>query len=359
MKKKDIKDLNYYERRLLQKTLTMFKWKNVPDEIPLYFLNLVTFTQGQVGLVRKDDRYYACTGGDGGTKIDAYNRSDKFIGANPEFSINCPIIWNTVDEVPEGDCAVVLWNDSFRWGILDLVEKYACQLMECDKSIRIALRNTRDTKMIKASTDTARAQAQVALDKMYEGEPYAFYDDGTAIGFGESKSLFDNSSKNNHLQDLIETRADILSRYCIEIGIPLVNNTKRSQLISGELGGIKTLGLINVDDMLDMRIHFCKVVNYAFGLDIDVELNDNWKIEVDYMDDHITDTLVMGEDMQDETTETLADAPEQSEEQSDEQSEEQNEEQNETIIIEETASQIIEEVEKQLEDDEEDDDDEN
>jgi len=321
-RKVDLKNLQYYERRLLQKCLTMFKWDGLPESIPDWYLNLVLFTEGSIGFVTHNNKYYVLSGNDGGTNIDAYGRANAFIGANPEFSINCPLIWDKTQEVPDGDRAVVCWNDTMRYGLLDLIRNYANQLTECDKSLKIALKNCRDTKMIRTSTDNARVQAQVALEKMYEGQPYAFYDEGSCVGFGDSTSLFDNSSKNNHLQDLVNTRADIISRFCIEIGIPLVNNTKRSQLISGEVGGVKTLGLINVDDMLQRRLEFCEMLNYVFGLNVTVSLNDNWKIEVEDVEQDDASSLI-----KETPSDNPAHASEQDEEQSDEQSDEQDDEQ--------------------------------
>lgn len=272
---------NQYKRRLLMKILSCFVWEGA--EIDSRSLNLQLFIQGGAGII-KDGKlgYITMVARDGGNPT-ALGFGDKIIGMSLDgkTKVNGLAYWN--DKISDKDnCAgVICFNDSMGNGVLDIIERYATALEIADTSINIAMKNTRVSPLISASTQTARDQIQLALDQIYDGKPHVFYDGFIANGMSENplNELLTAIRTTTNIADLIEMRADLYSRFCIEIGIPVVNNTKRSQLISGEIGGISTLSLVNLKDMLERRKEFCNRFNELFGENLTVRIADEYLIE--------------------------------------------------------------------------------
>lgn len=275
------KDLSYYERRLFCKILKAFTWSGeITKKMDIRNIDIYTMWFGCTGIVEKDGRYIVMQARDGGNPT-FYGYGDKIIGVS--LNGKEKVIGNAYyDSNTKNAKGVLLFNDSFGIGIIDIVKKYAKQLSIADKSIEIAMMNTRLTPFFSASTENAKNQINICLQNMYEGKTQAFYDKDSLGDFTENplnEIMSDIRKSNNNLSDLIETRADIYSRFLIEIGVPMVNNTKRSQLISGEIGGINTLSLVNLKDMLDSRQIFCERFNALYNADLTVRIADEFLIE--------------------------------------------------------------------------------
>lgn len=280
---KKIEELNDYHRRLLLKCMNMFEWKNLPEEIPVWYLNFWLFTYGRVAMIKKDGKYHICCGNYSGN-LNEYGLGNRFVGANVGVQYDVPLYWeyDKMENVNNDEFAIMCFNDDTRCGLLDLVDRYSNLLQTADITLERLLVLSRVMPIINCFDENGKNQIKSIVNDIY---------DGKIVSIADLSSVFMDDTKNNviditkdlkySLSETVETRADIYSRFCVEIGIPLVNNTKREQIISGEIGGVKTLSLVNIKNMLENRKRFCKLLNKIDNLNVDVKISDEFKIEIE------------------------------------------------------------------------------
>lgn len=273
---------NRYKLRLLQKILSCFVWEGeASKKFDSRMINLNTFIMGASGVIKNGNQYISIIGRDGGKPLPN-GFGDKLIGTDYSGNISVKGLCyypNYTDK--EKAVGVLLQNDTLSIGVMDIVERYAALLEIADKSIEIAMLNTRVSPVVPVSNKIAKEQLEIVFSQIYDGKPHAYYDPSvnTDLMNNGLMELLNQVRNASNINDLIEARADIYSRFCIEIGIPVVNNTKRSQLISGEIGGISTLSLVNLKDMLERRKEFCDRFNDLYNEDLSVRIADEFLIE--------------------------------------------------------------------------------
>ena len=80
------KSAKYYFRYLLDRTLMMFEYKNLPDPIDSYTLERYLQVNGVACVTKAPDGKIYCFNGSWGGPQDVYYRPTKFIISNPHLS---------------------------------------------------------------------------------------------------------------------------------------------------------------------------------------------------------------------------------------------------------------------------------
>ena len=250
---------------MLNKSIRIFKYKNLPETIPQKDLETILQVSGCVTIGKANDgKLYAFSAGLGG-EPNPYYLPTLAIVTNPALRLSKT--W-TVDK----DCVVML-NDTYYQGLMPLYSKYARLLAEAEISLKYAIINARVPALVQADNDSTYNSAVEFFNKIVEGKDY---------GVIASKEFFDGIKtqeyyKQPYIKDLIEAIQYIKGSWYNEIGLQATFNMKREAINETEATLNEDTLYPTVDTMLECRKIGVDKINAMFGTDIEVELDSVWK----------------------------------------------------------------------------------
>lgn len=312
-----------YVLMFLRITNRIFKYTGLPDTIPARTLEKLLQMKGVIFFYKTNpafsaaspeklgDGLYVFTGGYGGEENVYYEPTIANISnpCCPDIPLNLEI----------GKDCCVMWNDSFRQGLLPIIQKYAFLMVESDISILDAEYNLRIQSLIQASDDRTRASAELWLQQVIAGKPGIIagksLDPETAL----ATKPFATGGQTNAMSQLIEMHQYLKASFLNEIGLNANYNMKRERINSAE-SELNNDGLLPlVDDMLREREDALVKINEMFGMDIKVEKASAWEFrqlaaEVDAMN---PEGIVPSEEQNKEAPEKAPEEEEEKEEKDD------------------------------------------
>lgn len=308
-------NVNNYVKYMLNRSLAMFKYHNLPDTIPQEELEkMLQCAGGCVWYKHENDLYVfnATLGGEG----DVYNRPTKAVISNPALKLTTECI---IDE----DC-VFMKNDSMCMGLVPMYQKYCTILNETDITMILATINKRIQMLLSANDDNTVASAKKFIENIENGK----------LGVIAESKLFDSlktntvaTSNTNSLQDIYQLQQYVKASMYNEIGLGASWNSKKERLAVAEVETNSDNLYPLVDDMLNNRRKALETINEMFGTDIQVEFNSSWDYRL-YNGENI-DTLEE-DNIHDEEVETTGEDVAGNEEPSVEPTDEPTETDNET-----------------------------
>lgn len=257
-------NVNNYVKYMLNRSLAMFKYHNLPDTIPQEELEkMLQCAGGCVWYKHENDLYVfnATLGGEG----DVYNRPTKAVISNPALKLTTECIINE-------DC-VFMQNDSMCMGLVPMYQKYCTILNETDITMILATINKRMQMLLSANDDNTVASAKKFIENIENGK----------LGVIAESKLFDSlktntvaTSNTNSLQDIYQLQQYVKASMYNEIGLGANWNSKKERLAVAEVETNSDNLYPLVDDMLNNRRKALEKVNEMFGTDIQVEFNSSW-----------------------------------------------------------------------------------
>lgn len=257
-------NVNNYVKYMLNRSLAMFKYHNLPDTIPQEELEkMLQCAGGCVWYKHENDLYVfnATLGGEG----DVYNRPTKAVISNPALKLTTECI---IDE----DC-VFMKNDSMCMGLVPMYQKYCTILNETDITMILATINKRIQMLLSANDDNTVASAKKFIENIENGK----------LGVIAESKLFDSlktntvaTSNTNSLQDIYQLQQYVKASMYNEIGLGASWNSKKERLAVAEVETNSDNLYPLVDDMLNNRRKALETINEMFGTDIQVEFNSSW-----------------------------------------------------------------------------------
>lgn len=264
-------NLSTHTRLMLNKSLNMFEYHNLPDTVPERELERILQTSGYVGWTEVEGKVYALWGGLGGVQ-DEYYRPTQMTVANPGLKLKNGNSFSKTLTI--GEDVVLMRNDDNMVGLIPIFGKYGTLMNETDLTIYITLINKRADNIISASDDNTAESARQYLKKLEEGE----------IGYIQETKLYDSLKTNptksgvsgSSFTELIELQQYLKGSMYNEIGLNANFNMKRERLNTSEVEMNSETLYPLVDNMLYNRREALKEVNEKFGLNIEVEFNSSW-----------------------------------------------------------------------------------
>lgn len=213
--------------KLLNILMELFEYKGLPDSIPYYELEKLLLLKGSASIIQVDGVWYANQSGLG-AELDAYYHPTKDILVNPWIKTKDGKGFSDIRDVDSDKC-ILMFNNRLRTSVYDIILKYAVLLTECEITMRNSSKLARISNLIVASDDRMKANAQLVLQQIDEGDQV---------------SIVGGSPLLSSIQSLpFETRYDIevLTRvrqyaeksFLKEFGIS-TNNESKSQYVSDE-----------------------------------------------------------------------------------------------------------------------------
>ena len=148
---------------VLQKTLSMFHYENLPPSMPQNELENILQRFGFAIIAEVNGNLYALRGGLGGEQ-NAYYKPTLATVANPYLNL-------TKDFVIENNKDAVLFkNDYLCSGLIPIIGKFAVPLVDANISLNTAAVLSRLQLVISASDDQTRKSAEMYIEKLLNGD---------------------------------------------------------------------------------------------------------------------------------------------------------------------------------------------
>ena len=267
--------LKQFKSNQLNKSLTMFEWKNLPDTIPQVELEKMLQINGYAVIAEYQGKLYAFQAGFSGQ--DPYNQPTKAIVNNPALKNNTTY---TIGE----DC-IVIKNDDMKQGLNGIYEYYGQRLIENQITMLMTDYNLRMPFTISSSDDQTTQSAKMYLKKIIDG----------SLGVIGEQKLFKalsvtptNSKQTATFADLYGYQQFIIAQLNNTIGLATNNNMKRERLTTNEIEVNKNASYPLVDNMLKNRQQAVDAINKMFDVDISVEYSSIWRGINDNSDNSIS-----------------------------------------------------------------------
>ena len=251
-----------YYNRLMELSISMFEWKNLPATIDSRFLELTLFSDGMSVFFKDDILGFLALKTTIGGHLNVYQiPTDRMAYAS-----------NGYQKHLNGDDSVIIFNNMIHTNSLLDVEIYAKRLYNLDRAIDVNA-NAQKTPILITCEESQR----LTLKNMYMQ-----YDGNQPVIFAD-KNLNPNSLKvlttgSPYVADKLYTlKTQIWNEALTYLGISNLNIQKKERLVSDEVtrnqGGV----IASRYSRLNARRQACEEINKMFGLDIDVDYRQDYR----------------------------------------------------------------------------------
>ena len=276
------KSISEFATYFLMRVMKMFKYKGLPEEIPVDCLNKMLLQDGFCWFTKwngatltgeKADQYYVFHGRMGSV-IDAYYRPTEIIIANP--GANCFenfTLGKQKDGTYYGEKGVIIRNDTLYHGLMPLIKRYAYLLAENLLTLRSADVFLRIIALISGQDDKTLISANEFIKSIEKGEMKAVAEGKFFEGVKMQSPPNNNGS---YLTQFIEYQQYFLGSFFNEIGLNANFNMKRESIAKSESSLNEDSMLPLCQNMLMCRQEDFRVVNEMYGLNIEVEFDSAW-----------------------------------------------------------------------------------
>ena len=268
MKMFDFKDkstnLDYMNRYIYAKTLSMFDYEGLPETIPEIELEKQLQKTGSAFITEVNGELYSFTGTPS-AEVDVYGNHTKIRIDNTALKLN-----KEYDLKRDG---VLFQNDDENLGLHQIVNRYNSLLLENEITMYLDSYNTRIQSLISAGDDSTKESAELYLQKVIDGE----------LGVIGENRLFEGIKTHNakvHGQgsvvQLIELNQYIKANLLNELGLNANYNMKRERLNTSEVTMNDDLLRPFVDNMLTCREKAVALLNEKYNLNVTVQFGSIW-----------------------------------------------------------------------------------
>ena len=265
----------YYLSRLSELAMSMFKWKNMPETIDTRFLEYTLFYEGAAVFFQDES-----------LKSDQLKEKGGYLALQVVLGGNLNVyrIPNTrkaytvngYNNILNQNNSVIIWNNMIRLPEYGRMMFYAHKLYEIDRAIDI---NVKGQKFpIAILCDENQRLTLKNVYKQYDGnETFIFGDKSLDIGAIQAINT-GSPYVADKLQDL---KNNTWSEAMMCLGIPNTPSQKKERLVANEAAVSQGGTLASRSSRLQMRKDACESINKMFGLDIDVEYNQDLDLNTD------------------------------------------------------------------------------
>ena len=272
------KSAKYYFRYLLDRTMMMFEYKNLPKTIDPMILERYLQVNGVACVAKADDDNIYCFNGSWGGIQDVYYRPTKFIVSNPHISQLSDGTGKTFTKEftifgTQPHDAVLMRNDTEWASLTPLIARYAVLMCENSVTVRTATIMLRCLALLSADSDKTKKSAEAYLSKLENGELGVIAESIFSKGVNLQSPPSNNGS---YLTQFIELQQYLKGSFFNELGLRANYNMKREAIGQGEstLDADSILPLC--DNMLKCRKEDICEINNLFNLDISVDFSSAW-----------------------------------------------------------------------------------
>lgn len=253
----------FFERYLMEKAISVFKW-NIPEGWARNYFLYVLYCWGFISVVRTD-RY--------GVIPQACSLRGYDIFFQPTNAvISNPLLTGILEPEIGTECTVIKLQPDYG-GILDLVQHYANMMAIATESIATNLVNTKLAYVFGAQNKAQAESFKKMFDDIQKGNPAVFIDKNLMDENGKPQWFtFSQNIKENYIvPDLLSDLRKIEAMFATEVGIPNANTDKKERLITDEVNANNFETRSKCELWLEELQKGCEETNAMFGTDLSVD----------------------------------------------------------------------------------------
>ena len=266
---KDSRLFRYYQRYLFQKLMSVFEFRNLPDNWAVNYFYIVLFGYGFLAITKIDDLIGVVPQNCSLSGMDLFYQPKEVLIANPAFP-------GPIRRTIGLDCEIVKMMPDYG-SAMDIVNFYADMLAI---SAETAATNTMNSKLsyILFAQNKAMAEGmKKMMDQVASGELAVVIDKNMLNDDGSPAwDTFTQDLRNNYIAgDILEDMKYWEDRFNTDIGIPNANTYKKERLIIDEVNSNNIDTRSKSDLWLATLKESLQKVNSMFSLDIQVDYRNN------------------------------------------------------------------------------------
>lgn len=258
----------YYCRYTFTRTQSMFVYENLPDSIPVKWLEYYLQMNGSCAIAKHNGELYALLGSAGG-EPDEYYQPTKYTVANPALKLS--------KEFTIGEDCVFCKNDFLGIGLKPLVSRYCGLMAENVLTIRQSDVSMRNMFLLSAPDDNTLQSTKHFVEELEQGRLSVVGDNAFFDGVKMQSSSHGNG---DYMIQFIELQQYLKGSMYNELGLNANFNMKREALSGDEIAMNDDALMPLIDEMLKQRREFVGELNEMFGLDISVDFGSTWHSNV-------------------------------------------------------------------------------
>lgn len=253
-----------YFNRLMELSISMFEWKNLPSTCDVRYLELALFMNGSAVFFQDDvlKDYVAldviCSG-----RLDVYG--------NPVLR-RAYSRYNNYQKLLKGNNSVIIWNNYTRTNSVLDVEMFAKRLYNLDRIIDINANAQKTPVLIKC--DETQRLTMLNVYKEYDGNSPVIFGDKAL----NSNGLEVLSTGAPYVADKIYMlKTQIWNEALTYLGISNINVQKKERLITDEVTRNQGGTIASRYSRLESRREAVRKINDMFGLNIEVNYREDFQ----------------------------------------------------------------------------------
>lgn len=253
-----------YFNRLMELSVSMFEWKNLPSTCDVRYLELALFMNGSAVFFQDDilEDYVAldviCSG-----RLDVYG--------NPVLR-KAYSRYNNYQKLLKGSNSVIIWNNYLRTNSVLDVEMFAKRLYNLDRIIDVNANAQKTPILIKC--DETQRLTMLNVYKEYDGNSPVIFGDKAL----NSNGLEVLSTGAPYVADKIyQLKTQIWNEALTYLGISNINVQKKERLITDEVTRNQGGTIASRYSRLKSRREAVRKINEMFGLNIEVNYREDFQ----------------------------------------------------------------------------------
>lgn len=264
-----------YLRRLMELSMSMFEWKNLPSTVDPRYIELRLFETGSVVFFKDDVLGELC--------LDCIQQGNFDVYGNPitRRAYSC---YNNYQKVLSNKDSVIIWNNYLRTNSVTDIQLYAKRLWDLDRSVDVNAKAQKTPILIQCNEKQKLSMKNLYMQ--YDGNIPAIFADNN-IDINGIKVI---STQAPYVADkLYQLKNQIWNEALTYLGISNLNINKQERLITDEVSSSQGSTISSRYSRLECRKQAVEKINEMFGLNIEVDYRKDYQdIDLDMPSD---DTL--------------------------------------------------------------------
>lgn len=266
----------YFRKYLLQKAISVFKWK-LPEEWDPDYFKYTLYALGYIAVLNTRTFGVICQGG----ALGGYN-----LYYRPSYiMITNPLLKETITADIGSDCALIKLQPDYS-SIMDIVGYYADQMALASEAMGMNLVNVK-TGVVFGAKDKAQAESYKKMyDKIADGDPAVFIDKNLLDDQGKPNWMpFVQNMGQQYITDkILSDIRKIEAMFDTEIGIPNANTDKAERLITDEVNANNTETATRCELWLESIRRGIDQANNMYNLQLSVD----WRVDPNQVSEPMT-----------------------------------------------------------------------
>ncbi len=273
----------FYQRYLIQKAISVFKWKMPEEWAENYFLYSL-YGYGFV-VVFNTDKFGVIPQHCGLSGYDVFYQPTHATIANP-------LLTGFIKPRIGAQCVLIRLQPDYG-GLWDLVGYYADLMALCSETASTNILNSKLSYVFTAESKTFAEGFKKMYDRFASGEPAVIIDKAakTLEGKPNWEAFTQNVGQNYITSDILSDMRKIEMMFDTDIGIPNANTDKRERLIESEVEANNIEVASKCELWLENLKRGCREVKNMFGTEITVD----WRVNPREADTYDSDNIATGD----------------------------------------------------------------